>query len=123
MVWAFDGIKTSTCGEIDLKIGPCEFEVSFVSSISKYHSFKVVSINYIPEGGVILKPKLSKAELMISRCLIKGQYELRTGLGEYEEGIGELVEIKSQGTTFCVGFNLARKISKLYHTKARKKTC
>lgn len=32
MVRAFDGTKTSTYGEIDLKatIGPCEFEISFV---------------------------------------------------------------------------------------------
>lgn len=32
MVRAFDGTKTSSLGEIDLKMlnGPCEFEVSFV---------------------------------------------------------------------------------------------
>lgn len=32
MIQAFDGTKTSVCGEIDLKIlvGPYEFEVSFV---------------------------------------------------------------------------------------------
>lgn len=128
---AFDGTKTSACGEIDLKvlIGPCEFEISFVvvhipvvfnvllgrpwihsvgaissslhqkvkfisgnrlitiiaeedihvlasaivpfinaqqvDSASKYHSFKFVIVNYIPEGEALLEPKLSHTELMI----------------------------------------------------------
>lgn len=38
-----------------------------MNTTSKYHYFKFVSVNCIPEGGVFLKPKLSMAELMIMK--------------------------------------------------------
>lgn len=46
-----------------------------VDPTSKYHSFEFIIVNYIPEGGVFLEPKLSKAKLMIGRYLMRRQYE------------------------------------------------
>lgn len=42
-----------------------------MDSTSKCHSSEFVLINYKLEGKVFLEPKLSKAELMIGRPLIK----------------------------------------------------
>lgn len=49
-------------------------------SVSKYHSFEFVTVNYILEGGIFLEQKLSRMELMIRRYLIRRQYEPGTGL-------------------------------------------
>lgn len=45
MVVAFDGTKTSACGEVDLKIlmGPCKFEVSFV--VVDIRQFSICSLD------------------------------------------------------------------------------
>lgn len=40
---------------------------------------------------------------------MKRQYELGTGLNEYKEGILNPIKVKSQNTTFSVGFMPARK--------------
>lgn len=53
-----------------------------VDLASKYHSFELVSINYISEGKDFLKAKLSRIELMVGRYLVKCQYELGIGLGK-----------------------------------------
>lgn len=52
-----------------------------MDSTSKYHSFEFIFVKYIPEGGVFLEPKPSRAELMIGRYLMKRQYELGMGFG------------------------------------------
>lgn len=97
----------------------------------KYHSFEFVSVNYILEGKIISKPKLSKAELMIDRYLMKRQYERRTSLRKFGDGILAPVGIKSQDTTFCLGFrptcrNIKAVIAQKWerrHAKATRRTC
>lgn len=53
-----------------------------MDSASIYHSFDVVTVDYIPEGGVFLEPKLSKIEFMVGRYLMKRHYKPGIGLGK-----------------------------------------
>lgn len=82
-----------------------------LDSASKYHSFEFVSVNYIPEGGAFLEPKLSKTKLMVGRYLIRRQYEPRTDLGKHRDGILEPNLIKSQDSIFGLGFKPTRRTS------------
>lgn len=59
---------------------------------------------------------------MISRYLMKREYEPGTGLGKYGERILELIKMKSQDTTFrALGSNQQGGISKLRLRKEERK--
>lgn len=78
-------------------------------------------MNYIPEGGVFLELKLPRAELMVSRYLMRRQYELGARLGKYEDEILDLLKIKTQHMTFDLGFKPTRKDLHAMVTQKEKK--
>lgn len=53
-------------------------EAQQIVHASRYHSFKFVLFNYIPEGKAISKPNLSRIKLIVTDYLKDRQYEIDT---------------------------------------------
>lgn len=58
---------------------------------------------------------------MIARYFMERQYKPKKGLGKYRDEILKLIKLKSQDTTFSLGFNPRRRVSKLWLNREQRK--
>lgn len=69
-----------------------------------FHAFEVVQANYIAEGTVLGKPKMSANSTMVGRIMLNNGYQLHSGLGKNLQGRLSPIHLVNKKNTYGLGY-------------------
>jgi len=68
------------------------------------NEFELVQANYVAEGSVPARPKISANSMMVAKVMLNSGYKLDSGLGQNLQGRLEPIQVNDKKVPYGLGF-------------------
>lgn len=73
------------------------------------NAFELVQANYVAEGSVPARPKISANSMMVAKVMLNSGYKLDSGLGQNLQGRLEPIQVNDKKVPYGLGFKPTKK--------------
>lgn len=73
------------------------------------NAFELVQANYVAEGSVPARPKISANSMMVAKVMLNSGYKLDSGLGQNWQGRLEPIQVNDKKVPYGLGFKPTKK--------------